>query len=272
MLVANSRSVTNLDLECETLRPLQNTGFGGAVRYALDYLESDRFAWDWLLIANDDLDVSASLVRQMVEAVGDEARQMGAHVILFDPEAARRVPSWLGVFLDLSLGRQVLAHLRRSLRPKNAIAAGSPGLLAPGSYKSFSLVAINRSAWLETGGLSGPIRFCYEDADFIRRFQDLYPLGVSCVPLEIHHEHSSSTRSVIDEILPVIADSARMYLARSGVPDLIARAVIVVALAVRTIPASYGSSDRRLHRKGIRRAIASQFSHRVPPLPSFEGL
>ncbi len=272
MLVANSRSVSSLDLGCEMVRPLENTGFGGAVRYALDYFESQRFAWDWLVIANDDLDISMASVGNVVEAVRDRAQQTNAGVILFDPEAARKVPGWFSVFLDLSLVRQISLRLRATLRPGKTTGPSRSGLLDPGFYKSFSLVAISRAAWVETGGLSEAMRFCYEDADFIRRLQVRHLSDVSCVPIEIHHEHSSSTRSVIVDILPVIADSARAYLGCIGLPDLVARATIVLALVVRVIPASYGSSNRRLHQRGIRRAIASQFSHRAPLLPSFEGL
>jgi GT2 family glycosyltransferase len=272
VLVANSLSVSIHHTDVETLRPSSNTGFGGAVRHAVASFHAQNFLWDWLVIANDDIRLSHEAVARMV-AILHEENPASASAVLFDPEPPRVVPGKLDVFLDLSLARPALRRLRS--RPKHLAPAPDPtdsSTLKPGYYKSFSLVAISRSAWEATGGLSESLPFCYEDADFIRRLQLLEPAAVRSSPIPIGHEHSSSTRDVIDEILPVIAESARAYLETIGTRPVVAKAVVIAALVTRTIPATRGSANKRKHQTGIRRALTSQVMNRSPSLPDFERL
>lgn len=235
-----------------------NPGFARSIVRAVGLAGS----WDWLLLLNDDLQPSEGVPEEVITAL----RQRDAsapHLVLFDPEPLRPIPSTATVFMDVSLVGNALGRLALAKRPRGA---------ANSWYKSFSAVAISRLAWEELGGLDVSYPFCYEDADFTARYSRRFGVAAEEVPLSIGHSKSGTTRSHISAVLPVVTWSARVYLTRRGASARKADFVLGSALVLRLFMAPFARSNLNKHILGIMRSLSVLRSRHEPTLPDYESL
>ena len=215
--------------------------------------------WDWLVILNDDLVFDPS---DLAACLSDE--QLGAFdlatIVHFDNEPARQIPTWLDVFLNVSLvsnvARKVLPP-RRNTHPD-----------ANNSYRSFSAVAIGRDAWDRVGGLDARYPFTYEDADFVRRATAL-GAQVRVMRTSIVHLHSQTGGQFITTVLPVATWSALEYLTKWFGRRTLQRALLLAALCVRAPIAIATNSQRRNQIRAVANTARSLITDEQPLLPEW---
>lgn len=235
--------------------PRANPGFGASVQAAVDAAAARGPAeWSWLLVVNDDLEFEAA---DLAAVMGALERDHGSEPCLafLDPEPRRPIPGVLGTWCNLAL--------------VPALVSRTPAGARPGYYKSFSLVAISRSAWERLEGFDDSITYTFEDADFARR---AHAGGVAVVdqPLRsLYHEKSGTSRTLVSRVLPVSVDSARRYLLAAGTAPFLARAVVLSALVVR-LAGALARPHRGAHVRGIARAARATVNGTSPSLPAYE--
>lgn len=238
-----------------------NPGFARCLTAAVRSVEQ----WEWVVLLNDDLVLDGRAPALMREAIAD-AHANHRDVLYFDPEPLRPLPGRASVFASLSLLEPTVARLRRRRgRPERAT---SPG----GTYKSFSAVAISRSAWTARGGLDERFVFCFEDAFFVR--EHVAGGGAPPVPVDvgIRHDKSTTTGRHIARVLPAIAYSARTYLEATGTRPRVADGLVVAALLLRVPLTPFASAPTGPHLRGIAAAVAAVTRRREPALPAYELL
>ncbi len=244
--------------------PHHVTGDNAGFSQSINLGASLRADWDWLFICNDDVAVDTDTLRRAVERHLVAAPD--AHIVYFDAESDRPVNGPAGAWLSLSLIGPVVARI---------LGHGRQARTRPttrGVYRSFSAVAVSRTAWDRVGTLDERMRFTYEDVDYARRCTADGITTSSVQSPGIHHEHSVSGSRYIDRVLPVAVWATVEYLAKWGTPRRAARALVATALVVRTPLVVLVRTPRTAHLRGIRRALAAVLREREPFLPSFEEL
>ncbi len=257
-VVANSASAAEAArrLSLDATDTGANPGFARSIITALAGAEP----WEWLLLMNDDVDVGHGAVEAIRLAL-DEAGRQGSGVVFFGTEPDRPLPRAAGVFATLSLLDAVRGRFPQR-RPRDATA----------TYRSFSAVAISSSAWHLVGGLDRRYVFCFEDADFIRRYRHLGGGEPLRVDAGIRHHKSASTGQHIAGVLPAIAYSAHTYLRASGVGAARASTVVVLALVARIVLTPFAAARVGPHLRGVLRGIRCVLQGREPSLPAYDRL
>lgn len=274
-VVANSRSLATSDVDVHLVDTGENPGFSASILRAV----RDESDWSWLVIANDDLQVGAADIDALWDTLSGHAPVDGPSVVLFDPEPPRRIPDVRAVLGMLSLVSNVGETLARQMpgrllgrRDRSRGTGDTPARGASPFYKAFNLVAISREAWELVGGLDPRLVFCYEDADFVRRYTAASGLLPRVRALDVRGERSASTRRHIESVLPVIVHSAREYLLLLGIPRRRADRLIGAALCLRIGLAPFSHAPLRAHLRGIRRSRHLLRTGTVPRLPDYDSL
>lgn len=262
VVAANSVATTAEALPAGFLRSSDGTN-GGFAR-SVNRGARDGGDWDWVVLLNDDLELTEDAVAAMVAAIR-AGRSDQPELLMFDPEPPRKIPSSGQALLGLSLLYLIPGRLRSS--PVPADTNGGP--LPSGMFKSFSAVAINRASWERIGTLSESFLFCYEDVEYQRRVAARHG-SVLSVPLTIEHNRSKSTKSRIRLVLPAIAASATAYAESNGVPGPVARALAVVTLLIRIPFVFVSSAPWGEHLRGIATGIRLAISGAPAALPPFD--
>lgn len=260
VIVANAASVAAMDIPhgVSLWDSCSNPGFARSLTRALQ-AESD---WDWVILLNDDLIFEDSTVsRMMVELSNAEERRQG--LILFDQGTPRTLPNAFGAFLNLSLIEDAL----NKLKSKRA------GTRRPGPrvllYRPFSAAGIRHATWDELGGLDERFIFCYEDADFTRRFVRSQGHLPAFPTIPLRHAHSVSTKSRIAEVLPAIAISSRTYMTTCGLSAHVATAIAVMALICRIPLVFFAKAPLGQHLHGIGRSLRMLATGDEPSMPDY---
>jgi len=234
----------------------RNDGFAASVVLGA---EED---WDWLVILNDDLvfdpdDLTACLSAKHLDAFDP------ATIVHFDNEQARRIPTRVGVLLNVSLlsniARKVLSRWHER----------QPG--SDNSYRSFSAVAIGRRAWDMAGGLDTRYPFTYEDADFVRRARG-HGVQVTAIQTSIVHLHSQTGARLITTVLPVATWSALEYLTKWFGNRTLNRWLLVLAFAVRAPIAALTASQPRNQMRAITNTVRALVVDERPSLPDWHSV
>jgi GT2 family glycosyltransferase len=256
VVVANSKQLYNelASTSIPHITSRRNAGFAASVILAA---EGD---WDWLVILNDDLvfDPEDLAWRLSTEYLG--AFDL-ATVVHYDNEPARRIPTRLGVLLNVSL---LSSAARRVLRQR--------GLSQPSgihTYRSFSAVAVGRHAWDRVGGLDSRYPFTYEDADFVRRATDL-GVEVKAIQTSIIHLHSQTSKRFVATVLPVATWSALEYLTKWFGKRTLHRWLLLLALGVRAPIAAMTNSEPRMQFRAVANAARALLMDEQPSLPPWE--
>lgn len=215
----------------------------------------------WLVVANDDMDYDADTFVRLSDHLAAEPADERRVVRLTQELPWRRIPGPAGVFANVSMLEQIAFGLgswpdTETLEPQDRNV-----------FLPLSLVAVSAPVWREVGGLEEAMPFCYEDAWFGRRVQEV-GVRFSTHDLDVHHLIAASTRSRVDVVLPVITWSAFVYLKLIGVRPLLARALCLAALAVRVPLSLAGRADRGKHLRGIRDSARAIVTDRRPSLPA----
>lgn len=263
VIAANSAATFKEDLPPGFLRSSDGTN-GGFAR-SVNRGARDAGEWDWVVLLNDDLQLDEQAVTAMVAAMRS-GRSDVPQMLLFDPEAPRRIPTSRQALFGLTL----IAEIPGRLRADPVAAQVRSGPLPSGMFKSFSAVAINRASWERVGTLSDRFLFCYEDVEYQRRFAAHNGSAVA-VPLTIQHDRSKSTKSRIRLVLPAIAESATAYAQSNGVPGPVARALAVATLVIRTPFVFASSAPWGEHLRGIATGIRLAVTGAPAALPPFDG-
>lgn len=255
VVVANSRDLAQrLDgTDTRYVTSRRNEGFAASID-----LGARVESWDWLVVLNDDIQPdTARLTATLKSAFADFSDQYA--LVHLDGEKARAIPGIFATLANVSMTSAVLRRLLRSQRP-----ADGP------TYRSFSAVGIARGAWDALGGLDTRYPFTFEDADFARRAA---PAGFAATALSepaARHLHSVTTSRWIAEVLPVSSYSALEYLDAWYGRRSAMRIVLVLALVIRA-PIALLRKRRRLHMRGIVRAIKAIATDTRPSLPEWAG-
>ncbi|MDF1706231.1 MAG: hypothetical protein P1U38_15795 [Aeromicrobium sp.] len=233
----------------------KNGGFSASIALGAEQVGH----WDWLLIVNDDVTIDLERFRQNLQRFVNEDQAAG--IVYLNDEAPRPFPTRGAVFNSLSLLGAILTRIRT---PSSAPDSRT--------YRSFSTVAISRSAWEAVGGLDPSMPFTFEDADFVRRATDLGVDSFAVTGSGADHLHSVSTGRHIASVLPVSTHSAIVYLDKwyTGL-GLSNRALVAIALLIRIPLSPWTKAPKLPHLVGIARALRVVFGVR-PKLPPFEDL
>lgn len=234
----------------------RNDGFAASVMLGAD---GD---WDWLVILNDDLefdpdDLTACLSPQHLDTFDLAA------IVHFDNEPARRIPTRLGVLLNVSLLSNVA---RKAFSRWRADRTDGQNF-----YRSFSAVAIGRRAWDAAGGLDTRYPFTYEDADFVRRARGR-GVQVSAIRTSIVHLHSQTGAKFITTVLPVATWSALEYLTKWFGNRTVHRWLLVLALGVRAPIAVLTTSQPRSQMRAIANTARALLFDERPSLPEWNSV
>lgn len=232
----------------------RNDGFAASVVMGA---EGD---WDWLVILNDDLefdqdDLSSCLSASCLDAFDP------ATIVHFGNEAARHIPSRLGVLFNVSL----LSNVVRKALSRWARSDGR------NSYKSFSAVAIGRQAWDRVDGIDTRYPFTYEDADFVRRARER-GVRVTDIRTSIVHLHSQTGLQFATAVLPVATWSALEYLTKWFGRRTLHRWLLVLALGVRVPIAAVTASERRKQIRAVANSARALITDTQPSLPKWESV
>lgn len=218
--------------------------------------------WDWLVILNDDLVFDPSDLAACLSV-----EQLGAFdlatIVHFDNEPARQIPTWLDVFLNVSL----VSNVARKVLPPGR----NPHPDASNSYRSFSAVAIGRDAWDRVGGLDARYPFTYEDADFVRRATAL-GAQVTVMRTSIVHLHSQTGGRFITTVLPVATWSALEYVTKWFGRRTLHRWLLVVALGVRAPIALVTMPRPRTQMRAVAYAARALMVDERPSLPEWHSV
>lgn len=234
----------------------RNDGFAASVDLGA---EGD---WDWLVILNDDLifdpaDLASCLSAERLD-VFDRAT-----LVHFDDESARRIPTRLGVLLNVSLLSNIARKARRGRHPGRTVDGDS--------YRSFSAVAIGRQAWDRVGGLDSRYPFAYEDADFVRR-AIVRGVQVKSISTSVVHLHSQTGGRFVTTVLPVATWSALEYLTKWFGRRTLHRWLLIVALGVRAPIAAATMSRPRIQVRAVANAARALLVDERPSLPEWESV
>ena len=155
---------------------------------------------------------------------------------------------------------------RRAARPSPAGPDGARPL-ADGLGFPFICVAITHEAWDGLGGFDPRFPLYFEDTDFLTR---AHRAGTSVrVALgDCTHVRTSSGRTVLPYILPLMSVGARNYLQlHCRLPRPAAAALVTGGLAVRTVCWLPLRPSRKSELRGILRAVAAIWSRGPTPMP-----
>lgn len=263
-IVANSRSLADwlgangVDYISDGV----NSGFGSSIMKGVEASPS----CSWILILNDDVKVDDSALLNIHDDLAVLPPKVG--MAYLDQEPDRSIPGAVEVFHGLSLlsvaTRRLPTFRDRALSPANEAANGT--------YKSFSAVFIRHEVWDELSGFNRDMPFTYEDADFVRRASLAGYDSVTFVTHGFSHEHSASTKSNIDTVLPVMTWSARAYLTKwSGLSRWTITALLVSALLLRLLILPFSTAPVYKHYVGVRTALISLLRSEQPLLPKFDA-
>ena len=261
VVVANGRKLDNaMEMAgIPRLTPRENLGFGAAVNLAAD----STVGWDWLLIVNDDVELESAKFEKTIGAylTGVQVPQ----VVYLDEGPAKLLPTPAGVFTSLAMIAGIAKNLRRFTRLSKRTDFAE-------AYKSFSVVAISRSAWVKNGGFDERFAFTYEDSDFVRRGLQLDIEFISAYETGVAHLHSVTGRAHIGHVLPVSAWCGYQYLTKWGLNSALAKAVCLTALILRIPLIPFVHASHGQHLLGIGRAIRSIVRDESPSLPDYESV
>ena len=269
LLVANARSVADMASPpgVRLIDSQSNPGFATSVNHAVLLANVD---WDWVLLLNDDLDLSSDVIDRMIETLEHVDSVSGVGILYFDPEAVRSVPGRRAVFASLSLLGDAWRRSRSAGSDPDFFDERNE--VEPGAYKSFSAVAISRTLWTAQNGLDEALVFCYEDAEFAQRAAAIHAYRAQEVRLPINHDRSASTSAHVDKVLPAVAYSAVAYLKNRPRRTRGATVVVLFGLLIRVAFIPFASADRRKHLRGITSAMRTIVAGSTPPLPAYEDL
>jgi GT2 family glycosyltransferase len=233
----------------------RNDGFAASVALGA---EGD---WDWLVILNDDLEFDPDDLTSCLSAKSLDKLDP-ATIVHFDNEPARRIPTRLGVLLNISL----LSNVARKAFPSRCSASATNN-----SYRSFSAVAIGRTAWDRADGLDTRYPFTYEDADFVRR-ATACGVRVTGIRTSIVHLHSQTGGKFITTVLPVATWSALEYLTKWFGNRTLHRWLLVLALGVRAPIAALTTSRPHVQMRAIANAAIALVTDARPSLPEWNSI
>lgn len=233
----------------------RNDGFAASV------VLGARGDWDWLVILNDDVvfdpnELASCLSRERLDEFDL------ATIVHFDNEPARRIPSRLGVLLNVSL----LSNIARKVLTARATCRDGQN-----TYRSFSAVAIGRRAWDCAGGLDTRYPFTYEDADFVRRTRS-HGVHITGIDSGIVHQHSQTGGQFVTAVLPVATWSALEYLTRWFGRRTLHRWLLVAALGVRAPIAAMTLSGPHNQLRAVANAARALVVDERPSLPDWESV
>lgn len=253
----------------------RNAGFSASINAGLRSSED----WDWAIIANDDILISAESAEAVVRIINATYRKSNRGPTFFDPGPARPLPGLLGVFFSISLLLPIAAPLTSRLRGRPKPAGRSFGnsqsaavILPLHTFKAFSFVAIDRDSWEALDGLSERFTFYYEDSDFIRRHQSKFGNPLSSFELGLTHNRSASSSAHIQSVLPVAVHSAIEYLNSIGHRRITSRLLVWAALLVRVPLVGFSKAKALPHLRGIAASFKASVKVKSPSLPNYSSL
>lgn len=237
------------------ISPRANPGFGAAVTFG-----ADAGPWDWLMIVNDDTEMTASDLGSALAPLTTRDPDDSV-LLLLDPGERRPIPDARGVFLTTSLVGALASRLpgRRQAEPSE----GQP------YYKSFSLCVISRGLWERLDGFADSMIYTYEDADFTSR---AWQTGAEVIDGGQHaqHEGSGTGGRHIATVLPVSVRSAQGYLRSIGVNDRSSRMLLGAALLARLVLVPFNKLPISAHARGVVGALgALRSGSETPRLPDY---
>ncbi len=141
------------------------------------------------------------------------------------------------------------------------------GPLAEGLGFPFICVGITRKAWDTLGGFDARFPLYFEDTDLLTRAHQA-DIPVRVAVGDCTHVRTSTGRTVLPYILPLMAVGARNYLQfHHRMPRVAAAGLVTGGLAIRTVCWLPVRPDRRSELRGIVRAVAAVWSRRPSPMP-----
>lgn len=230
-----------------------NAGFGAAVSHVASVVPS----WEWLVIANDDIEIAPRQFAAALETgVLRAPAEVGMVYLIDQPE--RGIPGLFDIFLQVSMLSRV-PMLRRG-KPR---AEG---------YGSFSCVAIRRETWIRLGGFDEAMRFTYEDADFARRAMDAGYHASWMRDAGTRHAHSKASAEHVADVLPVATASALAYADKWVRHRISNRILLFAALQIRMVLAPWSKAPLGAHWRGAVRSMSVVLRGARSELPAFEGV
>lgn len=259
VIMSNSRRLT-LALERSNLAHITqhaNAGFANSVTYA-----STGREWDWLLIVNDDIELSGAVFQKAVREHLSRPASLESHLVYFDQEPPREIPRRIDVVLQVSLIGARLARIIPSLGPRRK------------TYRSFSCVAVSRALWEKVGGFDETLPFTYEDADFVRRAHEVGFREQVITNQCLEHKHSVSSGAHIASVLPVATYSGALYMDKWYGCHLLNSVLLTLALLSRIPIVPFARANKAAHLIGIVRSARAVWCRRAssPSLPYYEEL
>ncbi len=237
-----------------------NTGYGGAAT-----LVGERVEFDTMVLCNDDLvftDASMEALRTAVAAHRDEAAIIG-----FLPRKRPGIvalPGTGGVVSVVS-GLAGATRSRRERKADPPVDGAQP--LGDELGFPFICVGITRKAWDSLGGFDPRFPLYFEDTDLLTRAHQA-GIPVLVAVGDCTHVRTSSGRTVLPFILPLMAVGARNYLqVHRGLPRAAAAGLVTAGLLARTACWLPIRPDRGSELRGIVRAVAATWSRRPIPMP-----
>lgn len=253
-----------------------NTGYGGAAALVAGTVE-----FETLVLCNDDLiftDESMAGLRVALDGLRQVDGQGGRAAVLgFLPREHPGVvplPDVRGV-LAIVTGLAAVTRRRReraagrAADPVKAPVVSSAGVrrLADGLGFPFVCVAITRQAWDGLGGFDPRFPLYFEDTDLLTRARRA-GIPVSVALGDCTHTRTSSGRTVLAHILPLMALGARNYLElHRGLPRAAAAALVTGGLAARTVCWLPLRPNRKSELRGILGAVSAVWRREPAPMP-----
>ena len=270
VIIGNSHEFENIkstNPKVHILTNGENNGFAGSINLVASWDDE----WDWILLLNDDVLIDTKSLGKLQIALAN--LDTDKWIVNCDPGLPRSIPNIKDVFMNLSLFEAVKRKLpNRNSTSEKPVASTTPNLLEKmptESYASFSITAISRGTWELIGSLDEEMPFCYEDADYTKRCFESKKVTSLRYTLEATHDASSSTKSNINRVLPVVVYSALKYLEQGGVNKFAARSVSFAALLIRIPLITLNSAPKGKHLQGIFESLKVILSGRRPKLPNY---
>jgi hypothetical protein len=248
----------------------RNTGYGGAAN-----LVAERYDFDTILLCNDDLVFTEPGMKLLHAGVTQLSLTGGAAILGLLPKERTRitpiptVPVTLALVSGFSTVTRRYAERRavRNLQNVSLDPSHDPVLLGDGLAFPFVCVALTRKAWDQLGRFDDRFPLYFEDTDILARAsKEAIPVHVALG--ECTHNSSSSSRTVVPYIVPLMAVGARNYLRlHRRVSSLMASCLVTVALVARALGWVPLRRDRLTELRAVARAIVAVWSSQSTAMP-----
>lgn len=269
VVVCNSvAAAAELEQEDWAVSRQGNTGYGGAANAVA--VEHD---FESLVICNDDLVFTEPAMEALARAA--DLAPPGAVVGFLPGDDPRLQPQpGLGGVLALVSGLSALTrrYEARRLRRKGvqATPAQDTGVreLPEGVGFPFVCVIITRPAWDVLGGFDTRFPLYFEDVDMLARAHRSGRVRVMTATGPCRHRRSATSRTVLGNILPLMAFGARNYLhVHRGLPTAVASAWVTLGLLCRAVCWLPFRRERRTEADAVLRSLRAVWSSEAPPMP-----